>query len=74
MAKSTRPQAPRLSASQMQTAISKLRRRVGDLEALDPKTVRSRSDPRVIALEASIEETLSDIFGHETIVIEGPRF
>jgi predicted nucleotide-binding protein len=51
----------------MRSAISRLRLRIGELEALDPKTVKSRSNPRVKALEISIDETLSDIFGHRTV-------
>jgi len=60
------PQAPLLSAAQMQTAINRFRRRVADLEGFDPQTVRSRSDPNVRPLEVAIDETLAEAFGHRT--------
>jgi predicted nucleotide-binding protein len=50
----------------MRTAISRFRRRIEDVEQFDPKTIESRSDPRIKALEIAIDEALSQTFGHET--------
>ena len=50
----------------MQTAITRFRRRIGDLEAFDPNTLQSRSDPRIRALEVAIDQALIETFGHDT--------
>lgn len=71
MARSSRPPAPKspahLSPEQMGAAIPKLDRRIRELEEFDPQSVRERSDPRIKALEISIEETLVSIFGADTL-------
>ena len=59
-------QSAQLTPEEMQAAIPKLTRRIGDLEAFDPETVEDRSDPKLEALEASIDRTLASIFGTET--------
>jgi predicted nucleotide-binding protein len=50
----------------MRTAITRFQRRIGELEQFDPNTVQNRSDPRIRALEISIDEALSEAFGHQT--------
>src|ERR1700732_5081325 len=60
------PQSLRLSASQMQAAISRFRRRIAELGAFDPTTLHSRSDPRITILEVAIDEALVESFGHQT--------
>lgn len=47
----------------IRAALRKLRRRVADVRAFDPKKVLQRRDGTVTALETSIRETLSDVFG-----------
>jgi hypothetical protein len=67
MARRSSPQPPaevELTAAQMRSAISRFQRRIGDLEAFDPQAVPTRSDPSIAALEASIDEALSETFGH----------
>jgi uncharacterized protein (TIGR02391 family) len=64
------PPAPRpanLSTSQMREAIPKLERRIRDLEAFDPKKLTRRSDPSVEALEQKLTDTITEVFGHDTI-------
>jgi hypothetical protein len=50
----------------MKAAISRFRRRIDELEAFDPNNVQTRSDPKIDTLEAAIDETLSETFGHGT--------
>src|SRR5262249_41465873 len=50
----------------IRASISRFGRRITELEAFDPNSVRERSDPRIDALEAAIDEALSEAFGHRT--------
>jgi predicted nucleotide-binding protein len=59
------PASPDLSPSKIRAAVCRLRRQIAELEAFDPN-VQSRSDPKIDALEAAIDETLSETFGHDT--------
>jgi hypothetical protein len=59
-------EAPRRSPSEIRASISRFGRRITELEAFDPNSVRERSDPRIDALEAAIDEALSEAFGHRT--------
>jgi hypothetical protein len=43
--------------------MKKLRRRLNDVEAFEPKKVADRSDPGIRALEAAIRATLAEVFG-----------
>lgn len=56
----------RLTASQMQESIPKIRRRLEELEAFDVSTMIERSDPRIMALEVKYDNTLVEIFGNDT--------
>jgi uncharacterized protein (TIGR02391 family) len=58
---------PDLSAGELRSAISKLKRRIVQLNDFDPDSIgQMRSDPKVLALSAAIDETLTQIFGHRT--------
>jgi predicted nucleotide-binding protein len=61
------PQPANLTVEQMKLGITRLQRRVAELEAFDPKSVKKRWAPEVKAIEASIDQALTDTFGHNTI-------
>jgi predicted nucleotide-binding protein len=61
------PQPANLNVEQMRIGITRLQRRIADLEAFDPQSVQKRWAPEVKALEAAIEETLAGVFGHRTV-------
>jgi hypothetical protein len=50
----------------MAAAIPKLERRIADLDAFDPASIQRRGDPRITSLETKIQDTLTEILGHET--------
>jgi len=50
----------------MRASLPRLRARIGDLRSLDVATIRERSDPRINALEQTINSTLADIFAPDT--------
>jgi uncharacterized protein (TIGR02391 family) len=56
-----------LTAEAMRDAIPKLKRRIADLEAFDPQTIRQRFDPQVEALDTKLEDTVASIFGTDTV-------
>jgi len=60
------PQDLVLDAEQIGLGIERIRRRVAELEAFDPTSVKERWAPETKAIEASIDEALSKTFGHET--------
>ena len=47
----------------MRTQISRIKRVIGELQDFDPKTIQDRSDVRIISLEVSIDQVLTDAFG-----------
>jgi hypothetical protein len=53
------PQPANLTIEQMKVGITRLNRRIADLEAFDPNSVQQRWAPEVKALQTSIEESLS---------------
>jgi uncharacterized protein (TIGR02391 family) len=55
-----------LTADQMRASISKLHRRIAELEAFDPDTLRDRNDPRLHALDMKLADTIAEIFGTDT--------
>jgi len=68
--RSSTPSEPRpaeLSQEKMRSGIDRLKRKIAELEAFEVGTIAKRNDPRVIALETSIEEVLERIFGAGTI-------
>jgi uncharacterized protein (TIGR02391 family) len=64
----TRP--ANLTPEQMRAAITKLQRRIADLEAFDPPSIRQRFDPQVGALDTKLEDTVAGIFGTDTAEYE----
>src|SRR5258708_29287523 len=60
------PQSVRLSAPQMTAAIARFKRRIGELKEFEPTGVQRRSDPKIKTLEVAIDESLSEVFGHDT--------
>jgi predicted nucleotide-binding protein len=60
------PQPPSLTPDQIRQGIDRLKRRIGELQAFDPNVVTERWAPETKAIEVSIDETLSRIFGHNT--------
>ena len=61
------PKPANLSFDQMREAIPKIERRIGELEAFDPKTINDRDDPRIQALANKLDALLIAIFGPDTI-------
>ncbi len=51
----------------MRTGVERLSRRIADLKAFDVSSITQSRDPGVLALEASIDETLQRVFGAGTI-------
>ncbi len=59
--------AAELTPELMRTGIERLGLRIADLEKFDATSISQRADPRILALEKSIEETLQRVFGAGTI-------
>jgi hypothetical protein len=60
------PPPPPRSPAERRNAIERLRRRIGELQALDPLSVQERRSPEIVRLEAAIDETLTAVFGRNT--------
>lgn len=63
-----------LSYQEMEAAIPKINRRIKDLEAIDVGLVEKRNDPKIDALEASLDTLLVGIFGAGTVEYERYRW
>ena len=63
----TEPQSAVLTVDQMKRGIARLQKRIDDLDAFDQTSVQKRWAPEVKALETAIDETLSAVFGHNTV-------
>lgn len=61
------PQPANLTIEQMKVGIARLNRRIAELEAFDPSAIQQRHDSEAKALQTSIEESLSSVFGHSTV-------
>jgi len=61
------PQRAALTGDQMKRGIVRIQKRIDDMEAFNPNSVQKRSSPEVRALEAAIDETLTAVFGHNTL-------
>jgi predicted nucleotide-binding protein len=59
--------AAELTPERMRTGIERIGLRIADLEKFDTSSISQRADPRILALEKSIEETLQRVFGAGTI-------
>ena len=57
----------KLSREDMRTAIPKLERRIAELKEFNVDEISDRYDPRIDALKRKIDDTLVEIFGHDTI-------
>jgi predicted nucleotide-binding protein len=55
-----------LSHAQIEQAIPRLQKRIADLQAFDTSNLQQRRPPELVALEASLEGTLTDVFGRDT--------
>lgn len=67
------PQPASLTVDQMRRGIGRIQRRIEELGAFDPLSVRDRFAPEVSTLEKSIDETLIAVFGHDTLDYERYR-
>jgi uncharacterized protein (TIGR02391 family) len=57
------PKPANLTPNRMRSAIIKLERRIKELKGLDITQLQSGDDPPLLALRASIEETLQEVYG-----------
>jgi predicted nucleotide-binding protein len=60
------PTRPQLTPKDLQLGIERLERRIVDVEALKPDELEKWS-PVVEALQASVDDALARVFGHETV-------
>lgn len=68
--RSSASQAPRsanLSPADIKAAIPKLQRRIAELKAVDVSTIMQQGDPRLVALNSKIDDTLIQVFGPDTV-------
>lgn len=56
-----------LTPQQARDAVPKLERRIRELKAFEVASVQDRFDPRLDALEKKIDETLVEVFGHDSL-------
>ncbi|MBY5784390.1 hypothetical protein HFN62_11640 [Rhizobium leguminosarum] len=63
----TPPKPANLNPEQMRNGISRIQKRISDLEAFDPNSVSVSFSPNVKSLETGIDATLSGVFGNGTI-------
>jgi hypothetical protein len=64
---SVKPERPKHSIEQKRLYANRLKKRIEELEDFDHLTVQRRdSDPRVMELEAALDQALSAAFGHGT--------
>jgi len=61
------PQSANLTPDQMRQGISRIQRRISELENFDSSGLTQRWSGEVKAMETAIEETLSKVFGHGSI-------
>ncbi len=60
-------QSRQLTAEDLRRAVSKIERRIEDLENFQVDTITERYDAKIQALEDKIDQTIADIFGHDTV-------
>lgn len=76
MPKSRQPQEKfpaNLSRENMRNAIPKIERRIAELNQFNIDEITDRYDPRIDALKRKIDDSLVEIFGHDTIDYERYR-
>jgi Predicted nucleotide-binding protein containing TIR-like domain len=55
-----------LGLDEINRAVPRLEKRIADLEAFDPSKLQQRNAPEVVALQVAIEQTLTEVFGHDS--------
>lgn len=60
-------QSAKLTPEQMRAGVSRLQRRISELEQFDVRKITREYPPEAQALQAAIDETLSKIFGHGSL-------
>lgn len=60
------PESKKLSANDIRRALTKIKRRIEELEAFDFSKISKRTDPEAEALRVRINSNLADIFGDGT--------
>src|SRR5437879_1578203 len=65
--KASEPRRANLTTEQMRFALPKLKRRLEELQAIDPTKLGRRDDPTVHAVQERVNQTLTDIFGADTV-------
>lgn len=60
-------QSSNLSLEQMKSAVPILKQRISELQSIDLDGIQKHGEIRLDALEKSIDSTLDEIFGHDTI-------
>lgn len=55
-----------MKIAQLPQSIRRLQKRIDELEALDPQIITGGDDPKLLAIETAVSQTLSDVFGHES--------
>ena len=61
------PAQAKLNADQMRKGVARLERLIGEIEAFDASSLVKRWSPEQKALEATIEGTLTSVFGLDTV-------
>lgn len=62
----TQPAAPILSPDAVKNGIKLLKRRISEIEALEPQQIDRNHCPELVAIEADTGQTLAQIFGQDT--------
>jgi len=65
--KKEQPKSAELTQEKLREGISKLERRIKELEDFDISTIEERFDAKAKALQAKINDTIADIFCYDTI-------
>lgn len=61
------PRRANLSYEQMKAAITKINRRIADIDQLLPRPVTQLADPSISALDSKLDALLTDVFGPDTV-------
>src|SRR5258708_25433114 len=65
--KNAPPHSANLTPTQMRQGIERIKMRIADLEQFDPAKINRRWAHETQATEAAIDETLSRVFGHNSV-------
>lgn len=61
------PRSANLTIEQMRAAIPRIESRINDLEKFEPLDLKQRNDPALVSIENRIGDTISAIFGPDTV-------